>query len=149
VMPTEFSPMDISEHLDSPEMIVGYLRETFAYKDPNVFLAALADVEKALKRMTDSDVRMKNPLHPGGFVKTEILEPLGLSMVDAAKVLNVSGAHLRVFLTGDAPLSPDLAARLAKAFGLSMDTLLRMQNAYDIAEAHRRESEIAVERFGT
>ncbi len=93
------------------------------------------------------DVRMKNPAHPGGFVKTEIIEPLGLSVTDAAQVLGITRAALSAFLNERASLSPDMAIRIQKAFGVSMETLMRMQNSFDIAQAHRREGEITVARY--
>ncbi|HEY8032614.1 MAG TPA: HigA family addiction module antitoxin [Methylocella sp.] len=93
------------------------------------------------------DIRMKNPAHPGGFVKTEIVEPLGLSVTDAAQVLGITRAALSAFLNERASLSPDMAIRIQKAFGVSMDTLMRMQNSFDIAQAHRREAEIEVQPY--
>jgi antitoxin HigA-1 len=92
-------------------------------------------------------IRMKNPAHPGGFVKTEIIEPLGLSVTGAADVLGITRAALSAFLNQRADLSPDMAIRLDKAFGVSMETLMRMQNSYDIAQAHKREGEIKVARY--
>jgi antitoxin HigA-1 len=92
-------------------------------------------------------VRMKNPAHPGGFVKTEIIEPLGLSVTDAAQALGITRAALSAFLNERAALSPDMAIRIAKAFGVSMETLMRMQSSFDIAQAHKREGEIAVARY--
>ena len=58
------------------------------------------------------DIRMKNPAHPGGFVKTEIIEPLGLSVTDAAQVLGITRAALSAFLNERASLSPDMAIRI-------------------------------------
>ena len=92
-------------------------------------------------------IRMKTPAHPGGFVKTEIIEPLGLSVTDAARALGITRAALSTFLNERASLSPDMAIRIEKAFGVSMDTLMRMQNSFDIAQARKRESEIAVARY--
>ena len=93
------------------------------------------------------DIRMKKPAHPGGFVKTEIIEPLGLSVTDAAQALGVTRAALSTFLNGRASLSPDMAIRIEKAFAVSMDTLMRMQNSFDVARAHEREGDIMVERY--
>jgi addiction module HigA family antidote len=90
---------------------------------------------------------MKNPAHPGGFVKAEILEPLGLSVTDAAQALGITRAALSAFLNERADLSPEMAIRIEKAFGVSMETLMRMQNSFDIAQAHKREGEIAVARY--
>jgi antitoxin HigA-1 len=93
------------------------------------------------------DIRMNNPTHPGGFVKTEIIGPLGLSVTDAAKVLGVTRAALSALLNCRAALSPEMALRIEKAFGVKMDTLMRMQNSFEIAEARKREGEIKVERY--
>src|SRR5262249_48857571 len=92
-------------------------------------------------------IRMKNPAHPGGFVKPEIIEPLGLSVTDAAQARGITRAALSAFLNERAALSPDMAIRIEKAFGVSMETLMRMQNSFDIAQAHKREGEIAVVRY--
>jgi addiction module HigA family antidote len=89
---------------------------------------------------------MKSPPHPGGFVKTELLEPLGLS-VTAARVLGVTRAALSALLNERSSLSPDMAIRMEKAFGISMETLMRMQNSHDIAQAHKREAGIVVARY--
>jgi addiction module HigA family antidote len=92
-------------------------------------------------------VRMKSPAHPGAFVKTEIIAPLGLSVTDAAAVLGVTRAALSAFLNERASLSPDMAIRLDKAFGVSMATLMRMQGSFDIAQARRRHDEILVQPY--
>ena len=92
--------------------------------------------------MTTTGIRMKNPAHPGGFIKYEIIEPLGLSVTAAAQVLGVS-----TLLNERAHLSPEMALRIEKAFGVSMDTLMRMQNSYDIAQARKREGDIKVLPF--
>jgi antitoxin HigA-1 len=92
-------------------------------------------------------IRMKNPAHPGGFVKTEIIEPLELSVTEAAQVLGVNRATLSNFLNEHADLSADMAIRIDKAFGVSMETLMRMQNSYEIAQARKREGEIKVARY--
>ena len=91
--------------------------------------------------------RLKNPPHPGGFVRTEIVEPMELSVTDAARVLGITRAALSAFLNEHSSLSPDMALRIEKAFGVSMDTLMRMQNSYDIAQARRRAGEIDVARY--
>jgi addiction module HigA family antidote len=84
-------------------------------------------------------VRLKSPAHPGGFIKHEIIEPLGLSVTAAAEVLGVTRATLSTLLNERAHLSPEMALRMEKAFGVSMDTLMRMQNSYDIAQTRKRE----------
>jgi antitoxin HigA-1 len=96
---------------------------------------------------TTGNYRLKNPPHPGGFVRTEIIEPMELSVTNAAKALGITRAALSAFINQHSSLSPDMALRIEKAFGVSMDTLMRMQNSYDIARARRREGEIDVSRY--
>lgn len=97
--------------------------------------------------MSAQGIRMKNPAHPGGFIKEEILEPLDLSVTDAADVLGVTRTALSTLLNERADLSPEMALRVEKAFGVSMDTLMRMQNSYDIARTRQRAGEIKVARY--
>ncbi len=97
--------------------------------------------------MDANGIRMKSPAHPGGFLRSEIIEPLDLSVTDAAKALGVTRPALSALLNQRADLSPEMALRIEKAFEVSMDTLMRMQNSYDIARARKREGEIKVERF--
>ncbi len=97
--------------------------------------------------MSDNQNRLKEPAHPGGFVKHEVLKPLGLSVTEAADALGVTRPALSALLNERAQLSPEMAIRIEKAFGVSMETLMRMQNSYDIAQARKREAEIKVERY--
>jgi addiction module HigA family antidote len=90
---------------------------------------------------------MKNPPHPGDFIRTEILGPAHLSVTAAAEALHVSRPALSSLLNGRADLSGDMALRIEKAFGVKMDTLMRMQSSYDIAQTRKREKEIHVRRF--
>lgn len=91
---------------------------------------------------------MKNPPHPGDFIRTEIIQPAGLSVTAAADVLDVSRPALSNLLNGKADLTGDMALRIEKAFGVKMDTLMKMQSNYDIAETRRREKDIkGVRRF--
>src|SRR5262245_44505345 len=92
-------------------------------------------------------MRMARPAHPGQFIKMEVIEPLGLSVTQAAKVLGVTRPALSALLNCRAALSPEMALRIEKAFGLKMDTLLRMQTSHEIAEAREREAEIKVKRY--
>ena len=92
-------------------------------------------------------IRMKNPAHPGGFVKSEIIEALDLTVTEAARVLGVTRPALSALVNERAHLSPEMALRVEKAFGVSLDTLMRMQNSYDIARTRRREDEIDIEPF--
>jgi addiction module HigA family antidote len=90
---------------------------------------------------------MKNPPHPGEVVRTEVLQPLGLSLTRAAAILRVRRATLSDLANGKTALSAEMALRLEKAFGVSMDLLLRMQAGYDAAQARRRTAEIDVRRY--
>jgi addiction module HigA family antidote len=90
---------------------------------------------------------MKNPPHPGDLIRTEIIEPLGLSVTQAADALGVRRATLSDLLNGHAGLSPEMALRIEKAFGIKMEHLLRMQLAYEVAQVRSLESEIKVSRY--
>jgi addiction module HigA family antidote len=90
---------------------------------------------------------LRNPPHPGDFIRTEILAPLGLTVTAAAAALRVSRPALSSLLNSRASLSGDMALRIEKAFGPTMDTLLRMQAAYDISQTRKRERTIAVRRY--
>ena len=90
---------------------------------------------------------MKNPPHPGLSVRVDCLEPLGLSVTEAAKVLGVSRAALSRLVNGKAGVSPEMAIRLSKAFGSTPESWIRMQAAYDLAQAQAREDQIQVERY--
>jgi addiction module HigA family antidote len=89
---------------------------------------------------------MKNPPHPGDFIRTEIVEAAGLTVTAAAEALGVSRPALSSLLNGKAGLSGDMALRMEKAFGVKMDTLMRMAAAYEIAQTRKREKLIRVER---
>ena len=88
-----------------------------------------------------------SPPHPGEFFRDEILDELGLSVAKAAELLDVRRATLSDLVHGKASLSPEMALRIEKAFGLSMDTMLRMQAWYDAQTMRRRASEIDVKRY--
>ena len=90
---------------------------------------------------------MKNPPHVGGFIRREIVVPLGLSVTDAASALGVTRQALSNLLNERTSLSADMALRIEKAFGPNMDHLMRMQLAFDLVEARRRDAEIKVKRF--
>lgn len=87
------------------------------------------------------------PSHPGEFIREEILTELGLSVAHAAKVLGVRRATLSNLVNGHAGLSPEMALRIEKAFGVSMDTLLRMQAWHDSYSMRQQAGEIDVQRF--
>jgi len=92
-------------------------------------------------------LRMMRPSHPGQFIRMEVIEPLGLSVTDAAKVLGVTRPALSALLNERAALSPEMALRVEKAFGPKMDTLLRMQTSFEIYEVRKRERQVKVKRY--
>jgi addiction module HigA family antidote len=87
------------------------------------------------------------PAHPGGFIRTEILDELDLPVSRAAEILGVRRATLSNLINEKAALSPEMALRIEKAFGVSMDTLLRMQAWYDIYAMRQRQDEINVQEY--
>ena len=92
-------------------------------------------------------MRMLNPPHPGAFIATEVIKPLGLAVSAAAVVLGVSRPALSNLLNGNADLSGNMALRIEKAFGVKMDTLMRMQSSFDIARTRERQNTIRVRRY--
>ncbi len=92
-------------------------------------------------------MRLARPAHPGQFIRMEVIEPLNLTVTKAATILGVTRPALSALLNCRAALSPEMALRIEKAFGPKMDTLLRMQTAYEVAEVRERAAEIKVKRF--
>jgi addiction module HigA family antidote len=90
---------------------------------------------------------MKNPSHAGAVVYWGILEPLSINITKAADILGVRRATLSAVVNGKASLSPDLALRIEKAFGPTVDHLLRIQAAYDAAQIRKRAKNIKVKRY--
>ena len=90
---------------------------------------------------------MKNPPHPGCSIKDACLDPLGLTVTEGARVLDVARHTLSRLINAQAGISPDMAIRLEKAFGSSADVWLRMQAAYDLAQARTHENRIDVKRY--
>jgi len=98
--------------------------------------------------MSDSQgLRLKAPSHPGAFIKHEVLEPFGLTVTAAASVLDVTRPALSSLLNERAALSPEMALRIEKAFGVPMETLLRMQTSHDIARIRAGSDRIGVARY--
>ncbi len=89
---------------------------------------------------------MKNPPHPGRTIANACLEPLGLTVTAGARVLGVARPTLSNVINGKAAVSPEMAIRLEKAFGSTVDAWLRLQAAYDLAQARRHERRIKVKR---
>lgn len=90
---------------------------------------------------------MKNPPHPGLSVRHNCLEPLGLSVTEAAKRLGVSRKQLSDVVNGRSGISPEMAIRLDKAFGGGAETWFRLQAAFDLAQAMRHADQIKVDRL--
>ena len=90
---------------------------------------------------------MKNPPHPGLSVRHNCLEPLGLSVTEAAKRLGVSRKQLSDVVNGRSGISPEMAIRLDKAFGGGAETWLRLQAAFDLAQAMLHADQIKVDRL--
>jgi antitoxin HigA-1 len=88
---------------------------------------------------------MKNPPHPGRIVREDCLVPLGLTVTEGARILGVTRQALNNLVNGKSGVSPEMAVRLAKAFGSDAETWLRMQLNYDLAQV--REDEIQVNRY--
>jgi addiction module HigA family antidote len=84
-------------------------------------------------------------VHPGAWLRTEIVEPAGLSVTALAERLHVTRQAASNLLNGRAGLSAEMAIRFEKAFGIKADTLMRMQAAHELASARSREDEILVE----
>ncbi len=87
---------------------------------------------------------MKNPPHVGETVWHDIIKSLDLSVTEAAKALGVTRQSLSLLINGRTALSLDMALRIEKAFGPSMDHLMRMQLAYDLAQTRKRTDSIKV-----
>ncbi len=98
--------------------------------------------------MTDAltAIRMR-PAHPGVFIREEVLGELGLSVSEAAEALGVRRATLSDVVNGKAAVSPEMALRIEKAFGVNMDTLLKMQAWFDACEMRDRTDQIVVKRY--
>jgi antitoxin HigA-1 len=90
---------------------------------------------------------MKSPVHPGRIVREDCLEPLGLSVTKASKVLGVTRQALNNVVNEKSGISPEMAIRLAKAFGSTAETWVHMQVAFDLALARKDEKKIQVERY--
>ena len=84
-------------------------------------------------------------VHPGDWLKSEIVEPHGVSINRLAASFRVSRQALSNLFNGRAALSAEMAIRFEKAFGIKADTLMRMQTAYDMAQARAHADDIIVD----
>jgi len=92
-------------------------------------------------------MRMKKPPHPGRIVRQECIEPLGLTVKEAARRLGVTRQTLNNVVNERAAISPEMAIRLSKAFGSSPEVWLGMQMEYDLAEAEKNADKVKVRRI--
>jgi antitoxin HigA-1 len=90
---------------------------------------------------------MFDPAHPGEILKDDVLAELGLSVAKAAQILGVGRPALSAVLNGRASLSPEMALRFEKAFGVSMELMLKMQMQYDIARTRKVARSIKVQKW--
>ena len=90
---------------------------------------------------------MHNPPHPGAVLRELCLDPLGLSVTDAAEALGVTRKTLSAILNGRAGISPEMAVRLSMAFGTSSESWLNQQLQYDLWQAEQRRRELRVKRL--
>jgi addiction module HigA family antidote len=87
------------------------------------------------------------PPHPGVFIRGEIVDELRLTVSETAKILGVRRATLSDLLNGNAALSPEMALRIEKAFGVKMETLLNMQAWHDAYQMRRRQDDIKIKPY--
>ena len=90
---------------------------------------------------------MKNPPHPGEVIRELCIDPLGLTVTAAARGLGVSRKALSELLNGHSGISPEMAVRLSKGFGGSVESWLKQQMQYDLAQIQKKAGEINVDRF--
>jgi addiction module HigA family antidote len=92
-------------------------------------------------------LQMHDPAHPGELLRSEVLGSLGLSVTAAAEALRIGRQALSAVVNGKSSLTPEMALRLEKAFGISMELLLRMQLNHDIAKARRTGRRLRIPRY--
>ncbi len=92
-------------------------------------------------------MRMHNPPHPGEVLRELCLEPLGISVTDAAKALGISRKTLSAILNGKAGISPEMALRLSIAFNTTPESWLAQQSQHDLWQAEQHRKELHVERL--
>ena len=92
-------------------------------------------------------MRMHNPPHPGEVLRELCLEPLGISVTDAAKAIGVARKTLSSILNGHSGISPEMAIRLAKAFDTSAESWLNQQVQYDLWEAEQHTKSLKIKKL--
>src|SRR5437016_11032657 len=97
------------------------------------------DEVRLQRQATEDNMPMKNPPHPGGLIRREVIDPLGLTVSDAAATLGVTRQALSLLLNERTGLSSEMALRIEKALGTKMDNLMRMYLSFDLASQSVRE----------
>ena len=92
-------------------------------------------------------LQMYAPSHPGELLKQEVIAAQGLTITEAASVVGVGRPALSAVLNGRVALSPEMALRFEKAFGISMELLLKMQLQFDIAQARKALRHLKISKF--
>ena len=100
-----------------------------------------------MKTTTESTMKMHNPLHSGEVLRELCLEPLGLSVTQAAQALGVSRKTLSSILNGRSGISPEMAVRLSIAFNTTAESWLRQQLQYDLAQAEAKRRSLQVKKL--
>jgi len=90
---------------------------------------------------------MHNPPHPGEIIREDCLKPLGLTITEAADGLGIHRKNLSRILNGHAGVSPDMAVRLSNAFGSTPEMWLKLQMAYDLGQARKKDENQRVRKF--
>jgi antitoxin HigA-1 len=90
---------------------------------------------------------MKKPQHPGKGIRVSCLEPNDLTVTEGARILGVTRQNLSNIVNETTALSPEMAIRIAKAFGGTPEAWYRMQSAYDIAQAKKKSKKIKVRTY--
>jgi len=88
--------------------------------------------------ITEKKMRMHNPAHPGEILRELYLEPLGITITEAAEALGVSRKHVSAIINGRAPVTPDMAMRLAAAFVTEPELWVNLQAQYDLWTVSRK-----------
>ena len=87
------------------------------------------------------------PCHPGEFIRTELIEELGLDCTQISEVLKADPDEVSALLNCEVSLTPEMALRLEKGFGVGMEMMLRIQAWYDTEQMRARSDEVVVERY--
>ena len=99
-----------------------------------------------MRTIIEAPTKMHNPPHPGEIIRQLCLEPVGMTVTDAASALGVSRKTLSALLNGRAGISPEMAVRLSIAFGTSSESWMNQQTQYDLWHAEKRRKDLRVSR---